>query len=285
MSTHSSPRPVGIVAEPLEEQEGAGVLIRRTIGSARLALLDPYLLLDHVTVATGDRESVGFPRHPHRGIETLSWVVSGRVRHVDSMGNDDEIGANGSQWMTAGAGLFHSEMLQVGPEGNEMIQLWFNLPAARKMIPPQYRAARSHEIPVVDAQGGAQVRVIAGAFGGVSGPFVGIAVEPIVLDVTLPPGASAALPAPSGETTVAYVYRGAAAFGTAGGGTSTDRLVIFADGDGVTSRATGDRGTRFLFVSARPLREPVLQYRSLVMNTVDEMKQALDDLENGTFAR
>jgi redox-sensitive bicupin YhaK (pirin superfamily) len=114
---------------------------------------------------------------------------------------------------------------------------------------------------------------------------VGIAVEPIVLDVTLPPGASAALPAPAGETTVAYVYRGAAAFGTAGGGTGTDRIVIFADGDGVTSRATGDRGARFLFVSARPLREPVLQYRSLVMNTVDEMKQALDDLENGTFAR
>jgi redox-sensitive bicupin YhaK (pirin superfamily) len=284
MST-PSPRPVGIVVEPLEEHEGEGVLIRRTVGSARLALLDPYLLLDHVTVAAGDRESVGFPRHPHRGIETLTWVVSGRVRHTDSMGNDDEIGANESQWMTAGGGLFHSEMLQVGPEGNEMIQLWFNLPAAKKMIPPQYRAARTHEIPVVEGPGGSQVRVIAGTFAGVTGPFAGIAVAPTVLDVTLPPGASATLPSAAGEAALAYVYRGTATFDAGAKEAGSGRLAIFADGDGVTSHAAGGNAARFLFVSANPLREPVLQYRSLVMNTVDEMKQALDDLDNGTFAK
>jgi len=284
MST-PSPRPVGIVVEPLEEREGEGVLIRRTVGSARLALLDPYLLLDHVTVTPGDRESVGFPRHPHRGIETLSCVVAGRVRHTDSIGNDDAIGADESQWMTAGGGIFHSEMLQVGPEGNEMIQLWFNLPAAQKMIPPKYRAARTREIPVVEPVGGSQVRVIAGTFAGVAGPFAGIAVAPTVLDITLPTGAAVTLPAPTGEITAAYVYRGAATFGAEGKEAGAGRLVIFADGDGVTARAADTAGARFLFVSARPLREPVLQYRSLVMNTVDEMKQALDELEKGTFAK
>jgi redox-sensitive bicupin YhaK (pirin superfamily) len=271
--------------EPLEEREGDGVLIRRTIGSARLALLDPYLLLDHVTVAAGDRESVGFPRHPHRGIETLTWVVSGNVCHTDSIGNDDAIGGNESQWMTAGGGIFHSEMLQVGPEGNEMLQLWFNLPAARKMIPADYRAARTHEIPIVDAQGGGAVRVIAGTFAGVMGAFAGIAVAPTVLDITLRPGTSIALPAPAGETTLAYVYRGTVTFGAEGREAGIGRLVVFADGNGVIARAASNHDARFLFVSARPLGEPVLQYRSLVMNTIDEMKQALDDLENGTFAK
>lgn len=279
-------RSVGITMNPKEVDEAKGVTIRRTIGSEQLILLDPFLLLDHLSVDTeeGAASSVGFPRHPHRGIETLTYVFSGRVHHRDSLGNDDAIGAQGSQWMTAGGGIFHEEMLEVQGEGNEAIQIWFNLPAAQKLARPGYRAAHAEAIPEVTLEGGAVARVVAGEINGVRGAFEGIAVQPTYLDVRLTAHASVTLPAPPGETTFAYLYRGQAAFGDSGTAESltASQLGIFCDGDGVQATA-GDTEARFIFVSARPLREPVLQYRSLVMNTVDEMSQALKDLKAGTF--
>lgn len=285
MSTAAT-RLVGIVMEPKEENEAAGVTIRRTIGSEKLVLLDPFLLLDHLHVGPGT-PTVGFPRHPHRGIETLTYVFSGRVHHKDSLGNDSAVGGGGSQWMTAGAGIFHQEMLETSDEGNEGLQLWFNLPAARKMTAPHYQPAEASEIPEVAADGGATVRVVAGSFGGATGPFRGIAVNPTVLDVRLPAGAALTLPATPGQSAFAYVYRGTASVGPEGQTANVEaaRLGILTDGDGVRVANAGSEDARLLFVAATPTREPVLQYRSLVMNTVEEMKQAIEDLANGTFAK
>ena len=303
-----SVRSVGVVMEPKVAPEAEGVLIRRTIGSERLVLLDPFLLLDHLTVppVDGEPQELGFPRHPHRGIETLTYVLTGAVHHKDSCGNDSRVEAPGTQWMTAGGGIFHEEYFTAGPKGCEAVQIWFNLPAIQKMKPASYHPAQPSDIPEIALEGGATVRVIAGTLAGTTGPLQGIAVEPLYLDVYLPAGATVMLPAPAGQTTFAYVVRGNATFGEgAGAKTATvARLVIFCDGDSVQVSApinteidaeidaeidteidTEEAGTRFLFVSAPPLREPVLQYRSLVMNTIEEMKQALDDLEQGTFAR
>lgn len=279
-------REVGILMDPIEVHEAQGVTIRRTVGSDKLVLLDPVLLLDHMSVPGGVSEAgtqIGFPLHPHRGIETLTYVMAGRIQHKDSIGNEDMIGAHEAQFMTAGGGIFHQEMMELSEDGVEGLQLWFNLPAAQKMTPPRYRAARVDEIPVMVLPGGGSLGIVAGEFHGVAGAFNDIAVRPNYFDVHLPPGAGITLPAPLGDTAFAFVYRGTTHFS---GGVSAPHhhLAIFTDGDGVAATA-GDEETRFIYVSATPLREPVLQYRSLVMSSVDEMKQALDDLKNGTFAK
>lgn len=283
-------RSVGILMTPQEVHEAKGVTLRRTIGSDKLVLLDPFLLLDHMSVgpvaAGGEPEEIGFPMHPHRGIETLTYVMAGHVRHRDTMGNTDTIGPWESQWMTAGGGLFHEELVQVGAEGHLGLQIWFNLPAREKMKPPMYRAARINEIPEIVQSGGAVIRIVAGQVDGVNGAFEGIAVNPTYLDVRLPPGATARLPAPPGQNAFAFTYQGSAHYGEAGAEIESIpyTLAIFADGDGVTAVARGEE-CRFIFVAANPLNEPVLQYRSIVMNTVDEMQKALDDLKHNTFTR
>jgi len=279
-------RPVGIVMTPIEVNEANGVTIRRTIGSDKLVLLDPFLLLDHMSVTAtpeGASKEIGFPRHPHRGIETLTYVMEGRVHHGDSLGNDDWVGPQGAQWMRAGGGIFHSEMVEVGENGHQGLQLWVNLPAELKMARPKYRGARPEAIPEVQMPGGASVRVVAGTVHGVTGPCDDIAAKLLYADVHLPPGTSVTLPAPPGETAFAYVYRGRAAFGEEARKAAESHLAIFGDGDGVTAAADGYEEARFVFASAPPWREPVLQYRSLVMSSVDEMRQALEDLEKGTF--
>ena len=279
-------RPVAIIMEPTEAQEAPGVLIRRTIGAEKMILLDPFLLLDHLGIdpkGAGDNP-LGFPRHPHRGIETLTYVMQGAMKHSDSMGNDDTVGEGESQWMTAGGGLFHSETPEVKNGGHNSIQIWFNLPADQKMMPPAYHPARNADIPEVTGAGGSVVRVIAGEFAGTAGAFQGIAVHPTYLAVHLPAGASVTLPAKPSATAFAYIYKGKAAFGEEAKEVEAARLVVFADGDGVIAQA-GDADAEFIFVSATPLNEPVFQYRSLVLNTVDQMKQALDDLAQGTFER
>ena len=281
-------REVAIVMEPKEAPEAEGVLIRRTIGSERMVLLDPFLLLDHLSLPmTGGETNIhGFPRHPHRGIETLTYVLAGQVHHKDSKGNDSRVGAPGTQWMTAGRGIFHEEYFAADAGGCEGLQIWFNLPAAEKMKPAAYRAAQAAEIPEITLEGGAVVRIVAGTLEGKTGPMEGIAVQPTCLEVILPEGATVTLPAPVGETAFAYLVRGRATFGEGSGSKEAEaaRLVVFCDGEGVQVTA-GAEGARFLFVTARPLREPVLQYRSLVMNTVEEMKQAIEDIEQGVFDR
>lgn len=283
----SSVRSVGIVMDPKEEHEGEGVLIRRTVGSERLVLLDPILLLDHLTVppSSDAAQGIGFPRHPHRGIETLTYVLAGHVHHKDSRGNDSGVGALGTQWMTAGRGIFHEEYLEPGETGCEALQIWFNLPAAEKMKPAGYLPGQAAEIPEVVLENGATVRIVAGVFEGLTGPMRGIAVDPTYLDVHLPAGAAVTLPAKQGETAMAYLYRGQASFGSGSEAkpVAAAHLVVLCDGESIEVTASAEEAARFILVTARPLNEPVLQYRSLVMNTVEEMKQALEDLQNDTF--
>lgn len=272
-----SERKAGIIFEPTIADEAKGVEIRRAIGGERVALLDPILLLDHPSIAPGS-PTVGFHRHPHRGIETLSYVLRGSVQHRDSMGNAGTVGVGGAQWMTAGNGIYHEEMLISGDDGAEFIQLWFNLPRDKKRIPAAYVGVEGSEIPII---GKPPVCVIAGEYGGRRGPFQGIAVNPTVLDVTRGAGESIQIPTEPGAAAFAYVVRGSVSVEDRTADAAS--LVILTDGEQVTFTA-GDAGARFLFVSAQPLNEPVLQYRSLVMNTVEDIRETLDMMDAGTFA-
>lgn len=286
-------RQVGIVMTPTEAHEAKGVIINRTIGSEKLVLLDPFLLLDHLTVADaapvpesgGEGNETGFPRHPHRGIETLTYVFAGKMGHKDSLGNEETVAAGETQFMTAGAGIFHEEKPSPDAEGvHESLQLWLNLPAASKAIPATYRAAHNAEVPEVHTASGATVRVVAGVFGGATGPLDTIAVHPTYLDVHLPAGSSVSIPAPDGEAAFAYVYQGEPAFGDEHTPTIAPNLAIFVEGGDTVTATAGIGGARFVFACAKPLGEPVLQYRSLVLSDVTQMKRALDDLKGGTFA-
>jgi hypothetical protein len=283
-----STRTLALIAEPTVAAEAIGVTILRSLGSERLVLLDPFLLLDHLTVAPATEPSLGFPRHPHRGIETLTYVVEGWVRHRDSLGSDSQVEAGGAQWMRAGSGIFHEEYLRAGEFGSEALQVWFNLPASEKMTPPAYQAVSAAELPQVTLPGGAVVTVLAGELAGVQGPIAGTGIGATYLAVTLPAGVSISLPAPRSQTAFVYVYRGLVLFGERE--VPSGRLGIFADeeapdGEAETIIATAPVAaeTRFIFVCAAPLREPILQYRSSVMNTVSQMGQVISDLENGTF--
>lgn len=274
-------REIAMALEPMAVNEAKGVEIRRSIGSDRLVLLDPFLLLDHLRVPyVPGVASVGFPRHPHRGIETLTLVFDGEVGHRDSLGNESTVGAGGAQWMTAGDGIFHEEKIVPGPSGNESLQLWFSLPRAEKRKAPAYLAAPASDVPEVSV-GDAKVRVVAGSFGEAVGPLSGIAVRPRVLTVTLPANGRVELPSPPGDAAYAYLVQGGAS--VSGRSWPTPGLAVFTEGDGVVVEA-GPDGASFAFVSARPLNEPVVQYRSFVMNTPDDIRETLDRLEAGTFA-
>lgn len=275
-------RKVAFVFSPTSAHEAVGVTINRTIGGERLILLDPFLLLDHVQIDPSQSSSeIGFPRHPHRGIETLSYVLKGQVAHKDSLGNEGRVGSGGSQWMTAGNGIWHEEMLVPTAEGGEFLQLWFNLPQSQKRIKPGCVGAPADTVPVKSVPGGV-VRVVAGEFEGVTGPFQDIAVTPVVLDVTIEANTTLALPAPAGVAAFAYVVEGEAL--SDGKSASAPQLMVFSDGDNASVTA-GTNGARFLFVTGRPLNEPVLQFRSLVMNTVEDIRETLDLIDSGEFGK
>jgi quercetin 2,3-dioxygenase len=272
-------RQAGFVFAPTPTDEAPGVTIRRAIGGERMAILDPFLLLDHPTVAASSAV-VGFPRHPHRGIETLSYVLLGEVGHKDSLGNEGTVGAGGAQWMTAGNGIFHEEMLIPGPEGAEFLQLWFSLPRDEKRIPPAYVGAQANEVPEVVLDG-ATVRVVAGSFHGTPGPFQGIAVRPTVLDISLSVGQSLEIPVAEGEAAILYITRGEIT--VEGKSATAPNLMVLTDGD-LLSLSAPNEAARALFVSAKPLNEPILQYRSLVMNTVEDIQESVAMIEAGSFA-
>jgi redox-sensitive bicupin YhaK (pirin superfamily) len=279
-------RKVGLVADPVTYEEAENLTMGRSIGGERMVILDPILLLDHMRLDPKATRTVGFPRHPHRGIETLTYVFAGKVHHKDSLGNDSGVGPGGSQWMCAGGGIFHEEYLEPMEEGNDSLQIWFNLPAAEKRKPPTYHGVTGEEVPVATLEGGATARVIAGEVGGVRGAFEGIAVNPTYLDVWLPPNTTVELPAPAGETAFAYLYRGKVSSGESGTTiTGPPKLVVFSEEGDLIRLASGEEEARFVFVRARPLREPVVQYRTNVMNSVEEIREALEDLERGTFDR
>ena len=285
MNTPTS-RPVGRIVRPEPVIEGAGVHLRRSIGTRGLDHLDPFLLLDHFESVDPHDYEAGFPYHPHRGIETVTLVRHGEVRHGDSLGHRGAIGAGDIQWMTSGSGIMHEEMPQVRPEGIAGLQLWLNLPAREKMTRPKYRDLQAGQLADSELDGGARVRVIAGdaAGGRLLGRVEGLAVAPKFVDVTLPSGATFREEITRGHTAFAYVDHGAVRFGAEQSLVKAPALVVFGDGDFVEASAANGGG-RFLLAAARPLHEPIARYGPFVMNTRAEIEETLRDLRSGRFIR
>lgn len=273
-------RTVVNIIDPQPVVEGAGVRLKRSIGTRTLDYLDPFLLLDHFASNDPADYEAGFPLHPHRGIETVTYMLRGGVDHRDSIGNSGSIGPGDVQWMTAGGGIMHEEMPQVRPEGIDGFQLWVNLPAKLKMTRPRYQGILAGEIPEVEVEGGTRIRVITGTVSGVNGPVSGIAADPVYLDVSVPAHASFTHQIARGHSAFAYVFEGEAAFDDQK--VSHTRLVVLGDGDYVKV-VTAESPVRFLLVSGKPLNEPIARYGPFVMNTREEIEQALRDLRQGTF--
>ncbi|HEX3014512.1 MAG TPA: pirin family protein, partial [Methanobacterium sp.] len=279
------------VIKPIYVMEGAGVLLRRSIATQNLDYLDPFLLFDHFGSENPQDYLPGFPMHPHRGIETVTYMLDGEVDHKDSIGNSGSIKKGDIQWMTAGSGILHEEMPKEPEEGiMEGFQLWVNLPSKLKMTSPRYRGVISSEIPEVQLDNGVTVKIIAGEFKGVKGAVKEIFVDPEYLDVTIPAGGFFEQPVKQGHTAFAYVFEGEGIFGDFeldsldnGKSVSATKLLIFDDGDLVKAYARDH--VRFLLVSGKPLNEPVARYGPFVMNTPEEIEQALKDLRNDTFVK
>lgn len=281
---------VSRLIEPTMVIEGAGVRLRRSISPSRANPLDPFLLFDHFAFNDPLEGPIrGFPMHPHRGIETVTYMLEGSVNHRDSLGNAGLIGAGDVQWMTSGRGILHEEMPRRNPQGNIFgFQLWVNLPAALKMSPPRYQEVRSGMIPVARREGQA-IRVVAGEVDGVRGPVTEIAANPLYLDVQLEPGAAFTQPVSAGHTVITYVYHGEGEFGLdeAGQGqvVAAVRMAVFGDGEELRVQAAPAAPVHFMLIAGAPFGEPIVPYGPFVMNTVEEIQQALDDLRNGTFVR
>jgi redox-sensitive bicupin YhaK (pirin superfamily) len=314
-------RPVKRIAQSKPTTEGAGVHLRRAFGFGNTTDFDPFLLLDDFRNDNPDDYLAGFPWHPHRGIETITYVLAGTVEHGDSLGNKGNLGAGDVQWMTAGSGILHQEM----PKGDQKgrmhgFQLWANLPASLKMTAPRYQDVAARDIPLVADDDGTSVRVICGTFWGKTGPVTGVATDPRYLDVFVPAGRRKRLPVETSRHAFAYVFAGSGTFRDASEplGVRTDHigegatpgvedrsagaaspgraglpsgndvqnrsLVLFDRGDDVVVQA-GDEGIRFLLVSGKPLEEPVAWYGPIVMNTQEQLQQAYDELRRGTFIK
>jgi quercetin 2,3-dioxygenase len=265
--------------------EGAGVRLRRSFSNREVPLFDPFLLLDRFGSSRPEDYLAGFPWHPHRGIETVTYVLGGRVEHGDTLGNAGVIGAGDVQWMNSGSGIIHQEMPQRTDGPLSGFQLWVNLPAREKMSEPAYRGLGEADLPTVRLEDGGAVKVVAGTFANVEGPVRGIPVDPTYLDATVAPGASLELPSPPGHTAFAHAIEGTGSFdGTDPASVSAGETVLFGPGGPVRYRA-GPAGGRFLFVTGRPLHEPVAWYGPIVMNRPDELRTAMRELERGDFVK
>jgi len=273
-------RPVAKLVRGMPANDGAGVKLTRVIGSPALDSLDPFLLLDEIRSADGADYIGGFPEHPHRGFETVTYVLAGRMRHGDNKGNRGLLTPGSVQWMTAGRGIVHSEM----PEQQDGLmwgfQLWVNLPAKNKMMPPRYQDIEPGRIPETVLAGGAKVRVLAGAFNGVKGPVAGIVTDPMLLDVALTGTGDVLVPMPATHNAFAYVFDGAAAVGAPGMPVARGQIAVFGAGDVV--QLSGGPG-RVLLAAGKPLNEPVARYGPFVMNTPDDIRQAIADYQSGRF--
>jgi quercetin 2,3-dioxygenase len=279
------PRRIEKIIEPQPVVEGAGVKLKRSIGTQALDYLDPFLLLDHFSSTDRRDYEAGFPLHPHRGIETVTYILSGIVHHKDTLGNAGSIGSGDVQWMTAGRGIMHEEMPQVRPEGVAGFQLWVNLPANLKMTPPRYQNILSGEIPEIKRENGTSIRVITGTVDETHGPVSGIAANPTYMDVSVPPHSKFTHVVASGNTAFAYLFQGEGKFSDGAAEKvllRSPQLVVWGDGDGVDI-VTDKSPARFLLVSGKPLHEPIARYGPFVMNTREEIEQALRDLRQGTF--
>jgi len=282
----TTPRAIVQVSQSVPTMEGAGVSLRRVFGFAEPERFDPFLLMDDFRNERPQQYLAGFPWHPHRGIETITYMLAGEVTHGDSLGNEGTIGPGDVQWMTAGSGIVHQEMPK-GNAGGQMggFQLWANLPRAQKMMDPRYRDVPAAEIPHVVLPGGASAKVIAGEIGGTKGPITDVVIDPTYADLSLPAGAELRLPTPRGHTAFAYVIEGAAHFDEARSRAVPDRhLVLLDDGDEVILSAS-DTPARLLFIAGKPLGEPVAWRGPIVMNTEQELRTAFEEYRNGTFIK
>jgi redox-sensitive bicupin YhaK (pirin superfamily) len=296
-------RPVKRLVKSKPAIEGAGVHLRRALGFGNTSDFDPFLLLDDFRNDVPEDYLAGFPWHPHRGIETITYVLAGTVEHGDSLGNRGAISPGDVQWMTAGSGIIHQEMPK-GDAAGQMhgFQLWGNLPSSLKMTAPRYQEVKSAEIPEITDDDGTHVRIVAGSFWGKSGPVDGVAAEPVYLDVSVAPGRRKKLPVETTRHAFAYVFAGGGKFCNASGPLAVPTegvgwldtsppaeadnrsLVVFDRGDEVEVQA-GEDGIRFLLVSGKPLGEPVAWYGPIVMNTQAELKEAFEELDRGTFLK
>ena len=296
-------RPVKRVVHAQPTMEGAGVRLQRAFGFGDTSEFDPFLLLDDFRNDRPEDYRAGFPWHPHRGIETITYVLAGSVEHGDSLGNRGTLGNGDVQWMTAGSGILHQEMPKGDAHGHmHGFQLWANLPASLKMTTPRYQDVTANDIPAVVEDDGTRVRVICGDFWGRTGPIDGVAADPRYLDVSVPPGVTRRLPVETPRHAFAYVFAGAGSFrdasaprpvktelvdatGSPGVETVGNRsLVLFDGGDEIVVRARAD-GIRFLLVSGQPIQEPVAWQGPIVMNTQAQLHQAFNELRQGTFIK
>jgi redox-sensitive bicupin YhaK (pirin superfamily) len=296
-------RPIQRLIKAKPTIEGAGVRLRRAFGFGATSDFDPFLLLDDFRNDIPEDYLSGFPWHPHRGIETITYVLAGNVEHGDSLGNRGSLGPGDIQWMTAGRGIIHQEM----PKGDQLgrmhgFQLWANLPASLKMTAPRYQEVHASQIPEAIEDDGTRARIVCGTFWGKKGPIDGIAADPIYIDVSVPPGKRKSLPVETDRHAFAYVFAGGGKFCNASGplavptegigwlDTSPPQsaenrcLILFDRGDEVVVQA-GDEGIRFLLVSGKPLKEPVAWYGPIVMNTQAQLQQAYQELQEGTFLK
>jgi quercetin 2,3-dioxygenase len=296
-------RPVQQIIESKPTLEGAGVKLKRAFGFGKTKEFDPFLLLDDFRNDNPDDYLAGFPWHPHRGIETITYVLAGPVEHGDSLGNRGNMTAGDVQWMTAGSGILHQEMPRGDAQGRmHGFQLWANLPSSLKMTDPRYQDIQSSAIPEITDDDGTRVRVICGEFWGKRGPVEGVAADPNYLDISVPPNRRKRLKVETTRNAFAYVFAGAGTFRDASDPRAvlTDQvaqptavpvydaknhsLVLFDRGDEISVQA-GPDGMRFLLVSGKPIEEPVAWYGPIVMNTQDQLRQAMTDLQNGTFIK
>jgi redox-sensitive bicupin YhaK (pirin superfamily) len=265
--------------------DGAGVRLNRVIGTPTLDHVDPFLLLDEFKSDRADDYLAGFPDHPHRGFETVTYMLAGAMRHQDHAGNQGDLVAGSVQWMTAGRGIIHSEMPRQQDGLMWGFQLWINLPARDKMTAPRYQDIPPEKIPEVGLGAGVRARVIAGEAGGVRGPVEGIVTEPLYLDVRMDPRSQVSIPLTPGHSAFVYVYDGRASLGDSDGAREVNagQAAVLDDGDSLTV-STADAAARFLVLAARPLREPIARYGPFVMNTREELVQAAEDFQRGTLA-
>ncbi len=280
----SSPRRIERLISGQPTSDGAGVKLTRVLTNDLQQRLDPFLMLDAFGSDQADDYIAGFPDHPHRGFETVTYMIAGRMRHRDSAGNEGLLENGGVQWMTAGRGVIHSELPEQEEGLMEGFQLWLNLPGARKMQAPWYRDFKSPELPRLRTAEGAEVTVIAGQSAGTAGAVQREVTEPLYLDIHLPAGAHFEQPLPAAHNAFIYVYRGQVQLG--GQTVPVQKMAILANdagSDGV--RVQADQDSRLLLIAGRPLREPIVQYGPFVMNTKQEIYQAVTDFQSGQFAR
>ncbi|MED5526953.1 pirin family protein [Gallaecimonas pentaromativorans] len=276
----TQPRTIKGLVPGQNTSDGAGVKLKRLIGTQMLPDLDPFLLLDEFSSDSPDDYLAGFPNHPHRGFETVTYMLNGRMRHRDNKGNEGLLESGDVQWMTAGSGLIHSEMPEQEQGLMRGFQLWVNLPRREKMKAPRYQDIASANIPVVSDGNGNSVKVIAGRYGEATGPVDGVTLDPLYLDITLAPGQSLTVPVPKGHNALVNVFEGAVSIG--GSAIAKGNMAVLKDGDAVTFEGGSEPG-RFLLIAGQPLLEPVVRYGPFVMNSSEEIAQAVQDYQAGLF--